>query len=181
MSEFGGLWKHENNQPALVAPKMACGCPSGVGIKNGQICYPSYGRTQKKTPKKDIVALNNSIAYQWYIRKFLQCSIRWTEPSPGGHLLLITEQTVYREIGYSWMLPWFCSHSLMGAPSPWYDLRGWLGVKQQLSIYLMGTQMKQSTQSLQLQDVYISLPFGLCRAKLQHLGPWLWIRWTPTL
>ena len=48
MSEVDGLWKHENNQRALVPPKMECGCPNGRGIQNGHICYSSYGRTQKK-------------------------------------------------------------------------------------------------------------------------------------
>ena len=47
MSEFDGLWKHENNQHALVPPKTECGCPSGGGIKKGHIRYPSsYGGTQ---------------------------------------------------------------------------------------------------------------------------------------
>ena len=45
---FGGLWKHENNQHALVPLKMECGCPSGGGIKKDHIRYPSYGGTQKK-------------------------------------------------------------------------------------------------------------------------------------
>ena len=27
-------------------PKTECGCPSGGGIKNGHIRYPSYGGTQ---------------------------------------------------------------------------------------------------------------------------------------
>ena len=45
MSEFGGFWKHENNQHALVPPKTDCGCLSGGGIKNGHI---RYGGTQKK-------------------------------------------------------------------------------------------------------------------------------------
>ena len=40
MSEFGVIWKHENNQHALAPPKMECGCPSGGGIKNGHIRYP---------------------------------------------------------------------------------------------------------------------------------------------
>ena len=53
MSEFGGLWKHENNHHALVPPKTDCGCPSGGGIKNGDIRYPCYGGTQKKERKKD--------------------------------------------------------------------------------------------------------------------------------
>jgi hypothetical protein len=60
MSEFGGLWKHENNrQHALEPPKTECGCPSGAGIKNGHICYPSYGGTQKekKTSNKATVEL----------------------------------------------------------------------------------------------------------------------------
>ena len=50
MSEFGGLWKHENYQHALVPTKTECGCPSGGGIKNGHLHYPSYGGTQKKIP-----------------------------------------------------------------------------------------------------------------------------------
>ena len=33
MSEFGGLWKHENNPHELVPVKMECGCPSGGGFK----------------------------------------------------------------------------------------------------------------------------------------------------
>ena len=57
MSEFGGLWKHENDQHALVPPKMKCGCPSGGGIKTGQIRYPSYGGTQTKKGKKRLVYL----------------------------------------------------------------------------------------------------------------------------
>ena len=42
MWEFGGLWKHEHNQHALVLPKTECGCPSGGGLKNAHIRYPSY-------------------------------------------------------------------------------------------------------------------------------------------
>ena len=34
MSEFGGLWKHENKQHALVPPKTEFGCPNGGGITN---------------------------------------------------------------------------------------------------------------------------------------------------
>ena len=52
MSEFGGLRKHENNQHALVPPKTECGCPSGGGIRNGRIRYPSYGATQKERKKE---------------------------------------------------------------------------------------------------------------------------------
>ena len=48
MSEFGGLWKHEINQHALVPPKTECGCPSGGGTKKGQIRNPSYGQMQGK-------------------------------------------------------------------------------------------------------------------------------------
>ena len=53
MSEFGGLKKHENNQYALVGqpPKTECGCPSGGGIENGHIRYPSYGGTQEEKKK----------------------------------------------------------------------------------------------------------------------------------
>ena len=55
MSEFGGLRKHKNNPHAPVPPKTECGCPSGGGIKNGHICYPSYGGTQRvKKRKKEI-------------------------------------------------------------------------------------------------------------------------------
>ena len=32
-------------------PKTECGCPSGGGIKNHHIRYPSYGGTQKKKKK----------------------------------------------------------------------------------------------------------------------------------
>ena len=37
LSEFGGLWKHENNQHALVPLKTECGCPSGEEMKNSHI------------------------------------------------------------------------------------------------------------------------------------------------
>ena len=37
VTEFGGLWKHKNNQHALLPPKTECGCPSGGGIQNGHI------------------------------------------------------------------------------------------------------------------------------------------------
>ena len=52
MSEYGGLWKHKNNQHALVPPKTECGCSSGGGIKNCHILYPSYGGTQKNKNKQ---------------------------------------------------------------------------------------------------------------------------------
>ena len=50
MSEFGGLWKHENNQLALVVvpPKTECGCLSGGGIKNGHIHYPSQSPMEER-------------------------------------------------------------------------------------------------------------------------------------
>ena len=48
MSEFGGLWKHENNQHTLVHPKTECGCPSGGGIKNGHIRYGGMQKEKKK-------------------------------------------------------------------------------------------------------------------------------------
>ena len=54
MSEFGGLWKHENNQHA---PKTECGCPSGGGIKTGHIRYPSYGGTPGE--KSDEISLKS--------------------------------------------------------------------------------------------------------------------------
>ena len=56
MSVFGGLWKYENNQNALVHPKTECGCPRGGGIKNRHIHYPSYEGTQKKTSRRWNVA-----------------------------------------------------------------------------------------------------------------------------
>ena len=52
MSEFGGLWKLENNQHALVPPKTECGCPIGGGITNGHIRYPSY-MDERRKEKKD--------------------------------------------------------------------------------------------------------------------------------
>ena len=54
MSEFGGLWKRENNQHELVSPKTECGYPSGGGIKNGHIpaLPPSYGGTQKEKERR---------------------------------------------------------------------------------------------------------------------------------
>ena len=44
---------NKNNQYALVPSKTELGCPSGGGIKNGHIRYPSsYGGTQKKREEK---------------------------------------------------------------------------------------------------------------------------------
>ena len=54
MSEFGGLWKHENNQHPFVPPKTECGCPSGGGINNGHISYPLLWRNvERKKEKKE--------------------------------------------------------------------------------------------------------------------------------
>ena len=53
MSEFGGLWKHENNQHALVPLKTECGCPSGGGMKNGHI--PLLWRNAEKRKKKTLI------------------------------------------------------------------------------------------------------------------------------
>ena len=58
MSEFGGLWKHENNQHALVPPKTECGCPSGGGIKNSHIHYLLWRNAERK--KKNINCLSGS-------------------------------------------------------------------------------------------------------------------------
>ena len=58
MSEFDGLWKHENNHHALVPPKTECGCPSGGGMKNGHIRYLSYGGTQKERKRKLFIIMN---------------------------------------------------------------------------------------------------------------------------
>ena len=60
MSEFGGLWKHENHQHTLVPPKKECGCLSGGGIKNGHMRYPSYGETQLK---KKVAMLTTSFRH----------------------------------------------------------------------------------------------------------------------
>ena len=49
MSEFGGWWKHENNQHSLVPTKTECGCPSGGGIHNGDIRYPLLWRNAERT------------------------------------------------------------------------------------------------------------------------------------
>ena len=59
MSEFGGLWKHENNQHELVPPKMEYGSPSGGGIKNGYMHYPSYGGTQRERERR-LIALSTA-------------------------------------------------------------------------------------------------------------------------
>ena len=53
MSELGGLRKHENNQHALVLSKTECGYPSGRGINNSHVRYPSNGGMQKK--RKDLM------------------------------------------------------------------------------------------------------------------------------
>ena len=53
MSELGGLWKHENNQHALVSsPKTECGCPSAGGIKNGHIRYPLLWRNERRKKER---------------------------------------------------------------------------------------------------------------------------------
>ena len=49
MSEFGGLWKHENNQHA--SPKTDCGCLSGGGIKTVTYATPTMEGTQKNKKK----------------------------------------------------------------------------------------------------------------------------------
>ena len=59
MSEFGGLWKHENNQHVLVPPETECGWPSGGGLKNGHIRYPFHGGTQKEG--KEIIKLGRRV------------------------------------------------------------------------------------------------------------------------
>ena len=48
MSEFGGLWKHKNNQHALVPPKKECGCPSGGGMKTATYATPPMEERRKK-------------------------------------------------------------------------------------------------------------------------------------
>ena len=42
----------------IVPPKTECGCPSGGGIKNGRIRYPSYGGTQKERKDYFLFFLN---------------------------------------------------------------------------------------------------------------------------
>ena len=54
MSEFGDLWKHENNQHALVPLKTECGCRGGGGIKNGHMRYPPTEERRKKEKKKNL-------------------------------------------------------------------------------------------------------------------------------
>ena len=63
MSEFGGLWKDEINQHALVLPKTECGCSSGGGIKNGHIRYPSYGGMQKERKRKIL-----GVLFPWRVK-----------------------------------------------------------------------------------------------------------------
>ena len=66
MSEFGGLWKHENNQHALVPPKTERGCPSGGGMKNGHIRYCSYGGTPKER-KKEVTCFEPCYLHQLHL------------------------------------------------------------------------------------------------------------------
>ena len=70
MSEFSGLWKHENNQHALVPLKTECGCPSGRGIKNGHIRYPSMEERRKKMKKNDVKTFWGSL--DWFCYHLLQ-------------------------------------------------------------------------------------------------------------
>ena len=48
MSEFGGLWEHENIQHAYVPPKTACGCPSDGGIKTATYAIPPMEERREK-------------------------------------------------------------------------------------------------------------------------------------
>ena len=49
MLEFGGLWKHENNQHALVPPKTECGFPSGAEeLKTVTYATPPREERRKK-------------------------------------------------------------------------------------------------------------------------------------
>ena len=54
MSEFGGLWKHRNNQHALV-PQRQNVAAQEVAVELKMVTYatPSYGGTQKKNQKKN--------------------------------------------------------------------------------------------------------------------------------
>ena len=59
MSEFGGLWEHENNQPALVPPKTECDCPSGGGIKKRSHTLPLLRKNaEKKAPIATILSVS---------------------------------------------------------------------------------------------------------------------------
>ena len=53
MSEFGGLWKHKNNQHALCTPEDGMWLPKvAEELNNGHIRYSSYGGTQKERNKE---------------------------------------------------------------------------------------------------------------------------------
>ena len=67
MSEFGGLWKYEHNQHALVPPKTECGCSSGGGIKENPATYaytPPMEGTQKEKKKIVVVQICGALTGQ---------------------------------------------------------------------------------------------------------------------
>ena len=55
MSEFGGLWKHENNQHTLVPPKTECACPAVT------YATPPMKERRKKQIKKKMQQDTNSL------------------------------------------------------------------------------------------------------------------------
>ena len=54
MLEFGGLWKHENNQHALVPPKTECNVAAQEAGELKTVTYatPSNVGTQKERKKE---------------------------------------------------------------------------------------------------------------------------------
>ena len=66
MSEFGGLWNHKNNQHARVPPKTERNCPSGGGIKNGHIRYPSPMDERRKKKRKCLFFFKLIKVYKYY-------------------------------------------------------------------------------------------------------------------
>ena len=52
MSEFGGLWKHENNQHALVPLKTECAAQEVEELKTVTYATPLLWRNAGKKKKK---------------------------------------------------------------------------------------------------------------------------------
>ena len=88
MSEFGGLWKHENNQYALVPLKTEC----GGGIKNGHTRYPSFGGMQKNKTTKKLTCTLPSGRAGWKT-----CRQSWGFSATENHVVQVVGYKMYND------------------------------------------------------------------------------------
>ena len=132
MSEFGGLWKHKNNQQALVPPKMECGCPCGGGIKKRSYTLPLLWRnagknTHKKHLGKQYLQSKCQVSYGCYCECDLYRSIqKWK-----GFLLCF--QLFYHQnklFFYRCWLQCFRSNAIYKTPFCLLLLNHWLCVSR---------------------------------------------------